>query len=47
MLDPLAPVDHASAEYEDFAKDFYTEQPAITNMSEAEVGRAARTRMRG
>jgi hypothetical protein len=40
VLDPLAPVDHASAEYEDFGKDFYTEQPAIANMTLAEVGLA-------
>lgn len=37
-IDPLAPVDHSLLEYDDFAKDFYTEHPSIAAMSEQQVG---------
>lgn len=36
-IDPLAPVDHSLIEYDDFAKDFYSEHPAIAGMSEQQV----------
>ncbi|WIA29633.1 hypothetical protein OEZ86_012120 [Tetradesmus obliquus] len=36
-IDPLAPVDHSLLEYDDFAKDFYTEHPSIAAMSEQQV----------
>lgn len=37
MTDPLALVDHSAIEYDEFAKDFYSDAPAIAAMSEAEV----------
>lgn len=36
-IEPLPPLDHASIEYEEFAKDFYDEHPAMTAMTHAEV----------
>jgi hypothetical protein len=36
-IDPLAPVDHSLVEYDDFAKDFYTEHPTIAAMNEQQV----------
>jgi hypothetical protein len=36
-IDPLAPVDHSLIEYDDFAKDFYSEHPSIAGMSDAQV----------
>ncbi|BDA43593.1 probable ATP-dependent RNA helicase DDX42 [Coccomyxa sp. Obi] len=36
-IEPLAPLDHASIEYEDFAKDFYEEHPTMSAMTHAEV----------
>jgi hypothetical protein len=36
-IDPLAPVDHSLIEYDDFAKDFYTEHPSITSMTDQQV----------
>lgn len=36
-IDPLAPVDHSLVEYDDFAKDFYTEHPTIAAMSDQQV----------
>ena len=36
-IEALAPVDHASAAYEPFAKDFYDESPEIFAMDDAEV----------
>lgn len=36
-IDPLAPVDHSLIEYDDFAKDFYTEHPSITAMTDQQV----------
>jgi len=37
QIDPLAPVDHSLIEYDDFAKDFYTEHPSITAMTDEQV----------
>lgn len=37
-MELLEDVDHSALEYEDFAKDFYSENPAIAAMGEAEVG---------
>lgn len=37
-IEPLVPLDHASIEYEDFAKEFYEENPTIMAMTHAEVG---------
>lgn len=36
-IEPLPPLDHGSIEYDDFAKDFYDEHPAVTAMSHPEV----------
>lgn len=36
-IDPLAPVEHSLIEYDDFAKDFYSEHPTIAAMSEQQV----------
>jgi hypothetical protein len=40
-IDPLAPVDHSLLEYDDFAKDFYTEHPTIAAMNEQQVSNNA------
>lgn len=37
-IEPLAPLDHASIDYEDFAKSFYEEHPTLLSMTHAEVG---------
>jgi ATP-dependent RNA helicase DDX42 len=37
-IEPLPALDHASIEYDDFAKAFYEEDPAVAAMSHAEVG---------
>ena len=37
-IEPLPALDHASMEYDEFAKDFYTEHPALAALSPAEVG---------
>lgn len=36
-IDPLAPVDHSAIEYDEFAKDFYTEHATIAAMTEQQV----------
>jgi len=36
-IDPLAPVDHSLIEYDDFAKDFYTEHPSIAALTDQQV----------
>lgn len=36
-IDPLAPVDHSAIQYDEFAKDFYTEHPTIAAMTEQQV----------
>ncbi|KAK9804524.1 hypothetical protein WJX73_004516 [Symbiochloris irregularis] len=36
-IDPLAALDHASIQYDEFAKDFYEEAAEVTKMSHAEV----------
>lgn len=36
-IQPLPALDHASIEYDDFAKDFYEEHPNLAAMSHAEV----------
>lgn len=36
-IESLPPLDHATVEYEDFAKVFYDEHPAMTAMTHAEV----------
>jgi ATP-dependent RNA helicase DDX42 len=36
-IDPLAAVDHTLIEYDDFAKDFYTEHPSIAAMTDQQV----------
>ena len=36
-IEPLPPLDHGAIEYDDFAKDFYEEAPAIAAMTPAEV----------
>ncbi|KAK9915167.1 hypothetical protein WJX75_005510 [Coccomyxa subellipsoidea] len=36
-IEPLPPLDHASIEYDDFAKNFFDEHPAMTSMTHAEV----------
>nr|XP_043620871.1 DEAD-box ATP-dependent RNA helicase 24 [Erigeron canadensis] len=36
-IEPIAPLDHSSIDYEPFNKDFYEEKPSISGMSEQEV----------
>ena len=36
-IEPLPALDHAAIEYDEFAKDFYEEAPAIAAMTPAEV----------
>lgn len=38
-MDALAALDHASLEYDDFAKDFYEEAPEVFAMDDKEVSR--------
>ena len=38
-IEPLAALDHANIEYDEFSKDFYEEAPEIARMQPAEVRR--------
>jgi hypothetical protein len=38
-VDPLAPLDWTGQDLDDFAKDFYTEQPMIAAMTQQQVGK--------
>jgi hypothetical protein len=42
-IEPLPPLDHASIEYDDFAKNFFDEHPAMTSMTHAEVRQQSRS----